>query len=192
MTLGAGVSPDDATLLVCMVRRDPDGLALLYDRYGGIAFVLAYRILNDRQLAEDVVQEAFLNVWRRAATFNAERGTVRSWLLTIVHHQTISHLRAIRSRGGMAADIDAFLSLADGADTAATVERGMEGERVREAVATLPPNQRQVVVLAYFGGLTHSEIARSIAMPLGTVKGRMRLGLERLRAVLPEPDAASD
>ncbi len=191
MSLEAGVSPDDATLLARMARRDPDGLATLYDRYGGVAFALAYRILRDRPAAADMVQEAFLNAWRRAATHNPARGTVRSWLLTIVHHQTIDHLRAMRSRGGTAADIDAITPIADGADMAAAVERGMEAGRVRAAVATLPPEQRRVVMLAYFGGLTQSEIAHSVAVPLGTVKGRMRLALEKLRTALPEPDAAN-
>ena len=185
-TLGAVGEQDDATLLARMARRDPDGLATLYDRYGGVAFALAYRILHDRPAAEDIVQEAFFNAWRRAATYSAARGTARSWLLTIVHHQTIDHLRAMRSRGGTAADIDAITPIADGADMAAAVEQGVDGEWVRAAVATLPPEQRQVVMLAYFGGLTQSEITHSVAIPLGTVKGRMRLALEKLRTALPE------
>lgn len=174
----------DGDLLHRITLREPEGVAQLYDRYGGIAFALAYRILDDRGAAEDAVQEAFLNVWRRAHTYDAKRGTARTWLLTVVHHQTISHLRAVRSRGGAAADIDAIPSLAGTEDIAATVERGMEGERVRTALADLPPDQRQVVTLAYFGGLTHREIADRVALPLGTVKGRMRLGLEKLRTSL--------
>jgi RNA polymerase sigma factor (sigma-70 family) len=185
-------SPDDAIILACIGRREPDSLALLYDRYGGRAFSLAYSILRDRQLAEDVVQEAFLSVWRRAETFNAERGTVRAWLFTIVHHQAINHVRTIRARGGLATDIDALVWLADSTDTAATVERGWEGEQVRKAVGTLSREQRQVVVLAYFGGLSQSEIARFIAIPLGTVKGRMRLALENLRGALPHVDTIAD
>ncbi|MGI8856697.1 MAG: sigma-70 family RNA polymerase sigma factor [Thermomicrobiales bacterium] len=191
MTLAAVESPDDATIIAQMAQRDPQSVSLLYDRYGGLAFSLAYSILRDRQAAEDIVQEAYLNVWRRAATFDATRGTVRIWLLTIVHHQAINLIRATRSRGGTAVDIDSVHSLTSGEDTAATVARGMHGERVREALATLSSDQRQVVELAYFGGLSHSEIARSAALPLGTVKGRVRLGLERLRATMPQWDEVS-
>lgn len=174
----------DGDLLRRITLREPEGLSRLYDRYGGVAFALAYRILQDRGAAEDVVQEAFLNVWRRAHTYDATRGTERTWLLTVVHHLAIDHLRAIRSRGGAAIDIDSVRSLASGADTEATVAVGLEGERVHTALATLPPDQREVVALAYFGGLSHREIAARIARPLGTVKGRMRLGLERLRVAL--------
>lgn len=174
----------DGDLFHRIALREPEGLSRLYDRYGGVAFALAFRILQDRSAAEDVVQEAFLSVWRRAHTFDAKRGTARTWLLTVVHHQAINHLRAVRSRGGAAADIDAITSLASGEDTEAAVAVGMEGERVRTALATLPPDQRQVVALAYFGGLSHREIAVRIARPLGTVKGRMRLGLDRLRDAL--------
>ena len=170
----------DGDLLHWITLREPEGLSRLYDRYGGVAFALAYRILDDRCAAEDIVQEAFLNVWRRAHTHDAKRGTARTWLLTVVHHQTIDHLRAMRSRGGATADIDAIMSLAGTEDVAATVARRMEGERVRMALAALPPDQRQVVTLAYFGGLTHCEIAAQIALPLGTVKGRMRLALHKL------------
>lgn len=179
---------DDTTLLHQMAGRDPESVALLYDRYGGVAFALAYRILNDRQSAEDVVQEAFLNAWRRAKTFDANRGTVRAWLLTIVHHQTINLLRATRSRGGTMIDIDSILSLTSDHDTAATVVSGMHGEQVREALGALSTEQRQVVELAYFGGLSHSEIARFSSLSIGTVKGRMRLGLAKLRATMPQWD----
>lgn len=188
MTYVESAPLDDATMLHHMVRRDPESVALLYDRYGGVAFTLAYRILNDRQSAEDTVQESFLNAWRRVATYDARRGTVRTWLLTIVHHQTISLLRATRSRGGATIDIASILSLTNGEDTVATVVRGMHGEQVREALGALSSVQRQVVELAYFGGLSLSEISRSSAVPLGTVKGRMRLGLAKLRATMPQWD----
>ncbi len=185
-----GSSAVDETILARMVRRDPASLAVLHDRYSGLAFSVALRMLNDRPAAEDVVQDVFLNVWRHAATYRAERGTVRAWLLTIVRNQAINHMRAFAARGGVTADIDGLRSLASSMDTAAIVEQGYESERVREAVAMLPSNQRQVMILAYFGGLSHSEIARAIALPLGTVKGRLRLALKRLRSALPEMDAA--
>lgn len=183
---------DDAALLERIARRDPGGVSLLYDRYSGIAFALAYRLLHDRSAAEDIVQEAFLNVWRCARTYDAKRGTVRAWLLTIVHHQTIDRLRGIRSRGGAAADIDAMLSLAGGEDIATTVMAGVGREQVRAALATLPPDQQEVIVLAYFGGLTHTEIAACAALPLGTVKGRMRLALAKLRVALQQWEAVAD
>lgn len=178
--------PDDAILLERMVQRDPHSVSLLYDRYGSVAFSLAYRILRDHQAAEEIVQEAFITIWQRAATYNTQRGSVRAWLMTIVHHQAVNVVRAGRSRHRAAVAIDAVRSLTSGEDIAATVMHAMHRERVREALATLSADQRQVVELAYFGGLSHSEIARSAALPLGTVKGRMRLGLERLRAIMPQ------
>jgi RNA polymerase sigma-70 factor (ECF subfamily) len=179
---------DEVELIHRIARRDPEGVSLLYDRYGRLAFALAYRLLGERGAAEDVVQMSFLAVWRYAATYDARRGAVRPWLLAIVHHQVIDHLRAVRSQGGAAADIDAMPSLAGAEDIAAAVERGMEGERVRAALATLSPDQREVVVLAYFGGLSHGQIATRIALPLGTVKGRVRLGLAKLRVTLRQSE----
>ena len=137
------------------------------------------------------MQESFLNAWRRAAAYDSSRGSVRAWLMTIVHHQTISLLRATRSRGGATIDIASILSLTNGEDTEAMVMSAMQGEQVREALGSLSSVQRQVVEFAYFGGLSLSEISRSSAVPLGTVKGRMRLGLEKLRAAMPRWDEAS-
>ncbi len=182
----------DATLLERITQRDPEGVPLLYDRYGGIAFALAYRMLGDRGAAEDVVQEAFLNIWRCARTYDAQRGNVRTWLLTIVHHQTIDRLRGIRTRGGMTTDIDTLSLLAGDEDIAATVTAGVDREQVRAALATLPPDQQEVIVLAYFGGLTHTEIAACAVLPLGTVKGRMRLALAKLRVSLQQWEAVAD
>jgi RNA polymerase sigma-70 factor (ECF subfamily) len=183
---------DDVAILERIARRDPEGVSLLYDRYGGIAFALAYRLLHDRGAAEDIVQEAFLNVWRHARTYDAKRGTVRTWLLTIVHHQTIDRLRGIQSRGGEAANIDAMPSLARDEDIAMTVMARVDREQVRAALATLSPDQQEVIVLAYFGGLTHTEIAACAALPLGTVKGRMRLALVNLRVALQPWEAVAD
>ncbi|MCA1668780.1 MAG: sigma-70 family RNA polymerase sigma factor [Thermomicrobia bacterium] len=188
----AEISRDDATLIARIVQRDPTGISLLYDRYGGVAFALAYRLLSDRGDAEDVVQGAFLNVWRRASTYNVQRGTVRTWLLTIVHHQAITVLRSMRARGGATVDIDAITPLAADDDVAATVGRGLDQAQVRAALATLPSDQQQVVTLAYFSGLTHREISEYAAIPLGTVKGRMRLALEKLRFALRQADYVMD
>lgn len=182
----------DAAILRQIADRDPRGVELLYDRYGGIAFALAYRLLGERGSAEDVVQEAFLNVWRQATTYDTRRGTVRTWLLTIVHHRAIDQMRSVRSKMGADTVIDDAMPLPAKEDTWTEVVQGLEHERVRQAMATLPPEQRQVVDLAYYGGFTHSEIAQRVGIPLGTVKGRMRLALDKLRDLLHVPDAMDE
>lgn len=180
---------DDATVLRQIASKDPRGIELLYDRYGGIAFALAYRLLGERGSAEDVVQEAFLNIWRQGATYDTRRGTVRTWLLTIVHHRAIDHMRSTRSKSSADTVIDDAMPLPGKADTLSEVVQGLEAERIRQAMASLPPEQRQVIDLAYFAGFTHAEIAQRIGIPLGTVKGRMRLALDKLRDSLRIPDA---
>ncbi len=182
----------DAAILRQIADRDPRGVELLYDRYSGVAFALAYRLLGERGSAEDVIQEAFLNVWRQGATYDMRRGTVRTWLLTIVHHRAIDQMRSARSKVGADTVIDAAMPLPAKEDTWTEVVQGLEHERVRQAMATLPPEQRQVVDLAYYGGFTHTEIAQRIGIPLGTVKGRMRLALDKLRDLLYVPDVVDE
>ncbi len=182
----------DAAILRQIADRDPRGVELLYDRYGGVAFALAYRLLGERGSAEDVVQEAFLNVWRQGATYDTRRGTVRTWLLTIVHHRAIDQMRSMRSKAGADTVIDDALPLPAKEDTWTEVIQSLEHERIRLAMATLPPEQRQVVDLAYYGGFTHTEIAQRVGIPLGTVKGRMRLALDKLRDLLHVPDAVDE
>ncbi len=182
----------DAAILRQIAERDPRGVELLYDRYGGVAFALAYRLLGERGSAEDVVQEAFLNVWRQGATYDTRRGTVRTWLLTIVHHRAIDQMRSARSKAGADTVIDDALPLPAKEDTWTEVVQNLEHERIRLAMATLPPEQRQVVDLAYYGGFTHTEIAQRVGIPLGTVKGRMRLALDKLRDLLRVPDAVDE
>jgi RNA polymerase sigma-70 factor, ECF subfamily len=182
----------DAAILRRIVERDPRGVELLYERYSGIAFALAYRLLGERGGAEDVVQEAFLNVWRQGATYDTRRGTVRTWLLTIVHHRAIDQMRSARSKSSADTVIDDAMPLPAKEDTWTEVVRGLDHERVRQAMAALPPEQRQVVDLAYFGGYTQSEIAQRVGIPLGTVKGRTRLALDKLRDLLRVPDAVDE
>jgi RNA polymerase sigma-70 factor, ECF subfamily len=182
----------DAAILRQIAGRDPRGVELLYDRYGGVAFALAYRLLGERGSAEDVVQEAFLNVWRQGATYDTRRGTVRTWLLTIVHHRAIDQMRSVRSKMGADTVIDDAMPLPAKEDTWTEVVQGLEHEWIRQAMATLPPEQRQVVDLAYYGGFTHTEIAQRVGIPLGTVKGRMRLALDKLRDLLHVPDAVDE
>ncbi len=179
----------DAAILARIVARDPRGIELLYDRFAGVAFAVAYRLIGERGRAEDVVQEAFLNVWRHGATYDTRRGTVRAWLLTVVHHRAVDVRRSMRAKAGADTALDDAPHLTARDDTLGAVVRGMEHERVRRALDALPPEQRQIVDLAYFGGLSQTEISARTGIPLGTVKGRTRLALGKLRDLLAVPDA---
>lgn len=169
-------------------QRDPDAFAILYDRHGGAAYSLAHRIVGDSELAEDVTQEAYISVWRSGARFDPTRGSVRSWTLGIVRNRAIDALR--RSAGParkLAFDDDSALEAEPAEErTDAEAIRRETARRVRGALGELPPEQSEVIGLAYFGGFTHAEIAEMLGMPLGTVKGRMRLGLEKVRFALAE------
>jgi RNA polymerase sigma-70 factor (ECF subfamily) len=177
---------DDDALLAAIQAHDDEALAALYDRYGRLAFGLAYRVLGERGAAEDVVQESFLNVWRRAGGFELGRGSARSWLMSIVHNLAIDRRRGRQRRmwTDVALDeVDALLET-DEDDAFALVVQSIDAERVQAVLRELPDEQRQAIVLAYFMGLTHQEIADQTGTPLGTVKSRMRLGLRRMRASL--------
>ena len=182
------LTPGDAALLLAVAGHDHEALLTLYDRYSGAAYGLAYQILQESGAAEEVVQDAYLRVWHRAATFDPSRGHVRPWLLTIVHHCAID---LVRRRGRTAPVLLNFDELIDRhavSDTWLEVAHCDEQARVRTAVASLPPAQRRAIELAFFEGLTHREIALREDVPLGTVKGRMRLGLQRLAHLLADPD----
>jgi RNA polymerase sigma-70 factor, ECF subfamily len=157
---------------------------VLYAEHRGAAFALAYRMLGERGLAEDVVQEAFLNIWLQGVTYDTERGAARTWLLTIVHHRAIDLMRRQRAKSGSDTDIEAAVPLPSSEDTWTTVAEHLERDRILQAVAMLPPEQQQVIELSYFGELTHAEIADRVGVPLGTVKGRLRLAMEKLRYAL--------
>ena len=178
----------DEDLMTLVERRDADAFAVLYDRHGGAAYSLAHRIVGDPAIAEDVTQEAFISVWRSGARFDAARGSVRSWTLGIVRNRAIDALRrASGSAPKLNLDDDAALeSQSAGELTDATAIRRETSRKVRGALRELPSEQSEVIGLAYFGGFTHSEIAAMLGMPLGTVKGRMRLGLEKIRVTLAE------
>ena len=178
----------DEELMTLVERRDPEAFAVLYDRHGGAAYSLAHRIVGNPGLAEDVTQEAFLSVWRSGARFDAARGSVRSWTLGIVRNRAIDALRR-SSTGAPKLDLDDDAVLegqAAGELTDSEAIRRETSRRVRGALVDLPNEQSEVIGLAYFGGFTHSEIAQMLGMPLGTVKGRMRLGLEKIRVALAE------
>jgi RNA polymerase sigma-70 factor (ECF subfamily) len=188
--------PSDEALLERIARGDSDALGVLYDRYARVAIAVGYRVLGEHGAAEDVVQEAFLAVWRRVDSFNPTRGSVRSWLLTIVRNGAVDRRRGRHARALQDAALDdvAFRLATGDEETFETVAASFEAERVREALATLPPDQREAIELAYFGGLTHQEIAQKTGAPLGTIKGRMRLGLHKLRNSLGDllpPDSSS-
>jgi RNA polymerase sigma-70 factor, ECF subfamily len=175
----------DEDLMHLVSSSDARAFEVVYERHSGVAFSLAYRMVGRRSAAEDVVQEAFLNLWRSGARYERSRGSVRTWLLGIVHHRAIDALRRAtvhdKRRTGDE-DIAERLEAPDRTDV--EVARREEALTVRAAMDTLPAEQCQVIELAYFGGFTHSEIAEMLGAPIGTVKGRMRLGLEKLRTAL--------
>lgn len=174
---------DDA-LLLAIQQRDERAIATLYDRYGGLAFGLAYRILGERSVAEDVVQDAFLGVWRRAVSFEPGRGSARTWILSIVHHRSIDRLRGVSGRARLDAPIDDFERVLSVDDAWGEVEVRVQREVLQKCLAELPEAQRQTIEMAYFNGYTQQEIASAMSVPVGTVKGRLRIGLQKMRSLL--------
>lgn len=178
----------DEELMSLIGEKDPEAFEVLYDRHGGVAYSLAYRMVGARDAAEEVTQEAFISIWRAGARFDHSRGSVRAWLLSIVRNRAIDSLRG---RAGKAPKLDF--------DDEAILERRPAEERtedealrhetateVRNALHSLPGLQSKVIELAYFGGFSQSEISSMLGVPLGTVKGRMRLGLEKIRTEIAE------
>ena len=169
--------------------RDGDGAAfgLIYDRHSTVAYSLAYRMCGRRGAADDVVQEAFLSLWKASGRYDAQRGSVRTFVLGIVHNRAIDALRRSTVHDSRRASDEGIEERFAAPDrTEAEVARLDQASEVRSALDELPADQHKVISLAYFGGFTHTEIAEMIDTPLGTVKGRMRLGLEKLRASLGE------
>lgn len=173
----------DVELLKAVARGDEQALAEIYDRYRVILFGLLVRILNSREEAEDVLQEVFLQVWRRAADFDEKRGRPFTWLVTLARSRGIDRLRSLaaRERVAQAGTREASELVSDAAtDAFRSEQRGL----VNSALAQLPEEQKRTLIMAYFDGLTQSEIAAIIGAPLGTVKTRMRTGMIRLRELL--------
>jgi len=176
---------DDARLLVAIVAGDQVAFAALYDRYGARTYHQAYRVLGDSGAAEDVVQEVFLKVWRRAALFDATRGSVGAWLFVATRHAALDALRRPTGRARAEVPLDLLGERAAPAqDLAMTVVAGERSAALSVGLATLPVPQREAVVLTYFAELSVTEVAARMAVPSGTVKGRLRLARARLRAVL--------
>jgi RNA polymerase sigma-70 factor (ECF subfamily) len=177
----------DEELMLLVERKNADAFAIVYDRHGGAAFSLAYRMVGNRSAAEDITQEAFLSLWRSGARYDRVRGSVRTWLLTIVRNRAIDMLRQELAQAPKLTFDEGIAERAPtGAETDVEALRRDAARQVRGALSVLPSDQMRVIELAYFGGLTHSEIASALGMPLGTVKGRMRLGMEKIRAQLAE------
>jgi RNA polymerase sigma-70 factor (ECF subfamily) len=190
----ATVELTDEALLSRIARGDAEALGMLYDRYNRLAIGVAYRVLGEHGASEDTVQEAFLSVWRRVDSFDPARGTVRSWLLTIVRNGAVDRRRGRHGRALQDTTLEdvAFKLATDGEQTFDIVAASVEAEHVREALNMLPPEQREAIELAYFGGLTHQEIAARTGAPLGTIKGRMRLGLHKMRQLIGDAPPPTD
>ncbi len=175
----------DEDLMVLVHDGDARAFEVIFDRHSDVAFSLAYRMCGRRAMAEDVVQEAFLSLWRSGTRYDRARGSVRSWVLSVVHNRAIDAFRRDSTRAGRDVSDDAAVErLPASEDTVSEVEDRDESRQVRAALTGLPADQRRVIELAYFGGFTHSQIATMLKLPPGTVKGRMRLGLMKLRLAL--------
>lgn len=178
----------DADLVGMTADGNPDAIGVLYDRYSGAVFAFAVRILSDRAVAEELLQEVFFRCWKQARAYSPERGSFITWLLSITHNMAIDELRR-RSRRPQRADAaDPVLLLANVRDRDPSVEdlalMSALRDQIGEAMQSLPLAQRETITMAYFGGLTQREIADELQEPLGTVKTRMRLGIRKLRDYL--------
>jgi RNA polymerase sigma-70 factor (ECF subfamily) len=184
-TATSGVTFSDDRMLDLLARGEPEGVEMLYDRYSGLAYTLALRVLNDSGAAEDVVQEAFLSIWRRASTYRSDRGSLRTWVCSIVHHRALDRLRgrAGRARQDVALE-HAPVAVTSVSDTWDRVADELEREEIHKALVELSVEQRETIELSYFGGYSQTEISELMKVPLGTVKGRTRLALRKLRGAL--------
>jgi RNA polymerase sigma-70 factor, ECF subfamily len=180
----------DEDLISLVEASDGEAFATLYDRHSRAAFSLSYRMMGDRQAAEDLAQDAFLKVWRSAGSYRAERGSVRTWILSIVHNRGIDQLRSQASRRRTQDRIEASAPRSQPSEAFSETWRNSQRDQVREALDTLPPEQLKILELAYFSGYTHVEISDLLGLPLGTVKGRMRLGLKKIRDFFESRGAA--
>jgi RNA polymerase sigma-70 factor (ECF subfamily) len=181
----------DEEVMQLVQDGSPRAFELLYDRHGGAAFSLAYRMVGNRVTAEDITQEAFLSIWRSRMRYDQTRGSVRTWVLGIVHNRTIDALRrnVVHDRRRETMDgVEERYEARERTDVEAA--RREESRTVRSALDALPDDQRRTIELAYFGGFSHSQIAELLDEPIGTIKGRMRLGLDKMRRQLAQGYAA--
>ena len=179
--------PSDEALLNAIAGGEVWAMDSLYQRYSRILYSLAFRMVADHQVAEDLLQDAFLAVWRRASTYSPQTGAARSWLISILHHRTIDYLRRVRRRSTIQEapleelELNESIAYPDAWDAA---WQSVKSSHVRAALMKIPPEQRLVIELAYFQGWTHAEIAEGTQISLGTIKARMRLGLLHLKQIL--------
>jgi RNA polymerase sigma-70 factor (ECF subfamily) len=182
----------DEELMSLVAKGQARAFETIYERHCGAAFSLAYRMCGKRALAEDVAQEAFLSIWRSGGRYDRARGSVRTWVLGIVHNRAIDALRrSVVHERRRASDEGIEERFEARERTEVEAARREEAETIRGMLDTLPEEQSRVIELAYFGGFTHAEIAEMLGAPIGTVKGRMRLGLEKLRGQLAPQGAMS-
>ncbi len=167
-----------------------EAFAALYDRHSRSAYSLAYRMMGERQSAEDLVQDAFLKVWRSSGSYRADRASVRTWMLSVVHNRGVDQLRSTASRRRTQDRVEASAPKSQPSEAFAETWRNSQRDQVREALKTLPDEQLKILELAYFSGYTHVEIAGLLDLPLGTVKGRMRLGLKKVKGFFDSRDMA--
>jgi RNA polymerase sigma-70 factor (ECF subfamily) len=184
--LETNAADTEAMLLGRVARGDERGLAVLFDRLAPLAYGLALRIAGDRRLAQDAVQDAFVRAWRRAASYDPRRGSARAWLLRIVRNSAIDQIRSERAklRAEVHADAETSGRAPERPDDFAT--NAQRSSRLRDALRRLPAEQQRVIEIAYFEGLSHSEIAMREGIPLGTVKSRLHEGVVRLRRFVDE------
>ncbi|HEX5164253.1 MAG TPA: sigma-70 family RNA polymerase sigma factor [Thermomicrobiales bacterium] len=177
----------DQMLMQRLLRRDLSALEELINRHRSVAIGLACRIVHDRNHAEDVVQDAFLTLWRQPERYDPARGSVRSWLLAIVHHRSIDKLRRLATNGRL---VELTPDIVDhsAVDPSEQAVQAVERDNVRAALDRLPADQRRAIELSFLHGRTHAEIAELMNCPLGTVKGRIRIGLEKLRTMIQPTD----
>jgi RNA polymerase sigma-70 factor, ECF subfamily len=181
----------DEDLMPLVHEGNARAFEVVFDRHADAAFSLAYRMCGRRGMAQDIVQDAFLSLWRSGARYDRSRGSVRSWVLSVVRNRAIDMFRRETVRTGRDVSAEGVVEhLPAPDDVALDAERREDARDVRAALHGLPPEQRQVIELAYFGGFSHLQIAEMLDLPAGTVKGRMRLGLSKLRVALSDPSGA--
>ena len=171
----------DEDLISLAGSGDAGAFAVLYDRHSRATYSLVYRMMGERQAAEDLVQDAFLRVWRAAGSYQSERGSVRTWILSIAHNRGIDQLRSTASRRRTQEKVVLAAPTSQSDEAFKEAWQTSQRDRVRAALSQLPSEQAKVLELAYFSGYTHVEIAELLDVPLGTVKGRMRLGLKKIK-----------
>lgn len=184
-------NPTDEELISAICKDEEFAIEILYERYHRYAYSLAHRILHNPVASEDIVQDAFLSIWRKASSYQVQNGSVQSWVQAIVRHRAIDKIRAAAHRDNQWTPLQADNEQDPPSEQPDVWEQAWQSEQhriIREVLDQIPTEQRMVIELAYFGGFTHAEIAEQCQIPLGTVKGRMRLGLQKIKALLAEQE----